>query len=560
MQIGVDVTWTVNYNGTAASGDGLAFNTETKGFEQFTGYVTLGMFDPVPADVHLPAGSLLDFECAEDFTRTEWYYDGAGGLLPLVVTPNCAECGWTPPPPDPGNLTCNLGVASLSQGGTPVVFSLTATLSGTANGPLRYSLDGGEEQASATFENVAPGARTVRIRDTGLAGCERTATLTVVSGVPAGPPAGIDFVGQPLWYAPPVAEPGAEVLLELWAETRHGAGDFRMVMDLRRRRDAAGRTSFRLDPLLAPLLSAFVPPAEATGTVRCTTQLVDYFVRTATLPDEGLPTSFFTGPRRTALRGALPAEHWGFDYFAYRLEVQGQPLFLSWQNLVLAKEITLQQPEWLFWLAPANMPADAVVRRSYFAPDVLGAVVVEEVVDLSGSRLVAIPVKPVAGKLTMSLSLLTAEGEPLSPNVNYTIVPATERSRYLLFTNSLGGLDCLRTEGRLESALEASAEQVELPALPPAAGPGSWPAAERQTFEISASRKLKLATGWLTAEQLRWLQELVLSREVWQWKAGKLLPLDWRKRQLLYESDTDPLRGVLLEFDYAYTPAAYAAL
>ena len=139
-------------------------------------------------------------------------------------------------------------------------------------------------------------------------------------------------------------------------------------------------------------------------------------------------------------------------------------------------------------------------------------------------------------------------------------MPATERTCYLLFTNSLGGVDTLRTEGRLESTLEATTEQVELPALAPVIGQQPAPAAQRQAFDVTATRKLKLATGWLMSAQLAWLQELLLSREVWQWKDGKLLPLDYKKRQLLYESDTDPLRGVLLEFDYAFAPTAYAAL
>ena len=133
-------------------------------------------------------------------------------------------------------------------------------------------------------------------------------------------------------------------------------------------------------------------------------------------------------------------------------------------------------------------------------------------------------------------------------------MPETERTRYLLFTNSLGGVDTLRCEGRLEGTLEATTEKVDLPAV---AGTGA-PAADRRVADLTASRKLKLTTGWLTAAELAWVQELVLSRELWLLVAGQLRPLDWPKRSLAVYSDEPGLRKLQLEFDYAYAPTAYA--
>ena len=148
----------------------------------------------------------------------------------------------------------------------------------------------------------------------------------------------------------------------------------------------------------------------------------------------------------------------------------------------------------------------------------------------------------------------SGDGLPLSQPAWYEYVEETPRTRYLLFTNSLGTTDTLRCEGRLEVTLEASTQQTEQPARPGQASP----AADRQVSDLSASRKLKLATGWLTPDELAWLQDLVLSREVWQVAGAQLRPLDWSKRSLATYSDEPGLRGLLLECDYAYAPTAYA--
>jgi hypothetical protein len=60
--------------------------------------------------------------------------------------------------------------------------------------------------------------------------------------------------------------------------------------------------------------------------------------------------------------------------------------------------------------------------------------------------------------------------------------------------------------------------------------------------------------------ELDWLQELVLSREVWQQVGAQLRPLDWPKRSLVPYSEEPGLRGLLLECDYAYAPTAYAPI
>jgi len=572
MYIEVNTTWTQIGNGgggSNASGTGTAFNTDTKVIEQWTGSRSLAILDPRPPDTHLSVGTLLWFECDADYTVTMYFYAGGTDVRTESETKSVAYCGY------PAPLSCQLGAVAVTQQLVGSRTTLTVRYAGLSNGTAYYSLDGGAEQLSAVFTGVLPGAHKVQVRDDGLAGC--TASLDVevaapVAGpvvvaptVPTGPAQGIDFVQQPLWYTVATAPAGARVELELYAESSHGADDFGLVLTLRQLADAAGHASFRLDTLLLPLLSAFVPPVVDLVSQLCRTNLVNYFVRTATYDAAGSATRT-QGPLRTALRGGLPAEWQNTGYF--RLREIGFPLppCLSWQPAgpgtyaaEAPKAVTPTQPEWLFWVCTVDVPALRVARAYDLGPGTTPFVEYEQlpVVPARGwqQKLLAVPLRrPGRGFKRVMVQLETGDGQPLSQPAWYTFVAETPRTRYLLFTNSLGTTDTLRCEGRLEVTLEAGTQQAERPARPGAPAP----APDRQVSDLAASRKLKLATGWLEPEELAWLQELVLSREVWLAQGEQLRPLDWGKRTLATYSDEPGLRGLLLECDYGYAPTAYA--
>ena len=498
-------------------------------------------------------------------TRRGFTGDTRGGFT-VAEELDSVSCGYA--------LSCDLGTASVTQQLTAGGATLTLLFDGKANGTAWYSLDGGVEQTSPTFRKVAPGRHQLKVRDADLADCARTVailvdapsapTVATAPVPPTGPAQGVDFVGQPLWYPLGGLAAGTVVELELFAESRHGAEDFALVLRLRQQADAAGRVSFRLDTLLWPLLSAFVPTVAATTQV-CRDNLANYFVRTTTHVASLVPTVAL-GPLRTALRGGLPAERQGRDYFAERLTGYAFPPFLSWQPLgpgpeaaEAAKLVTADQPEWLFWLCP--LAQDQALLRVARAYDQGAAAIVTDYEYVGrpargwGHQLLAIPLLPArAGYGGMRVQVQTTDGQPLSPAARYQFVAASPRTRHVLFTNSLGGLDTLRCEGRLDVTLEAAVSLAERPARFGDAAA----TAESQVSELVASRKLRLATGWLLPAELAWLQELVLAREVWQQLGGQLRPLEWSKRSLAAYGDEPALRGLLLDCDYAYAPTAYA--
>jgi hypothetical protein len=571
MILEVNTTWTVSQangsGGRTATGTGLGFDTSTLQLVNFNETRLLALLDPTPPNVQTPVGGLLHVTCAGT-TLTEYFF-GGGNSLTTTVTPNSPTCSYAPP------LSCDLLAVTVSQVATPTGANVTAAFTGTVNGVAQYQLDGGTEQTSPYFAGAAPGPHTMQVRDDGLAGCARSLTFTVAPAstlppAPTGPSQRIDFVGQPLWY-PLAGQPvGALVELELWAESAHGATDFAPVLSLSKRVDAQGRVAFRLDTLLWPLLRAFVPAiALAAATQVCTTNLLDYYVRTTVTPlNPALPVAYDVSGLRTALRGGLPAEWQQTDYFALREQLAQLP-FLSWQPTgpgiyadAEAKPIVPGQPEWLFFLCtPSLAGAQLQVSRSYRMSATARPVVdVEALPAPAGDwpyQLLAIPLRDTrASFATLTVQVETAAGVAVSLPAAYQFVARSEQTRFLLFTNSVGGLDTLRTgdRARLDVTLEATTEKVERPARLGEVAP----AADRQVSDLSAGRKLRLATGWLEARELDWLQELVLSREVWQQVNAQLRPLDWGKRSLATYSDEPGLRGLLIECDYAYAPTAYA--
>jgi hypothetical protein len=573
----VNVTWKIvsgSTNGSTWQGDGLWFDTVTRLLSTTSQQRVLATLDPRPTDVHLLAGDYVYSECAPDFTLTTWLYDGQGATT-TTVEPNSAFCGYTAP------LSCDLGIVTVKQTTTATGVTLTVVAGGNSHGQPAYSLDGGAEQSSPYFTGVAVGKHQVRMRDTGVDDCLRLVDVEVAAApvgpvgpvlppAPTGPSQRIDFVGQPLWYPLFGYAAGTLAELELWAESSHSAGDYALVLTQRKRFDVARQVTFRLDTLLWPLLSAFVPPVEPTATVLCTTNLCNYYVRTTVTPLDPAQTPVpAVSQLRTALRGALPAEWRDRDYFNLRLGAAfPAPPFLSWQPYGPGsyaagqpKLVVYGQPEWLCLLCPLiQTNAQLRVRRAYsMTPTGTPAVDYELLTQpaLGGwsQRVLAIPLLPTRpGFQYLTVRVETLSGTVLSQEAVYQFVEASPRTRYLHFTNSLGGLDTLRCEGRLEATLESTAGATERPVR---LGYSS-PAADQQVSDLSASRKLKLATGWLTPAELDWLQDLVLSREVWHQVGAQLRPLDWSKRSLATYSDEPTLRGLLLECDYAYAPTAYA--
>jgi hypothetical protein len=503
--------------------------------------VPLGYPDPVDfyyEDITVP----LHHTCDET-TATVYYWDGDKGYT-TEVEEDSPLCAYNAP-------ACTLLLTLLPVDGD----TIDATVTG-AKGQVSYTVTGRASQAQSKFTGLAPGTYTYTATDAGAANCVRTQPFTIGAGGELDPPTGaperIDFSLNPIWHS----VTGTHVLLELYVEQEHYGAVYRKVVTQRKRPSPDGQIHFRLDAILHPLLSAFVPDPAEDATTRCTSNVRNYFVRTAELDaTTQLPGAFITSELRTVLRGAVPLELGDFDYFAYRLQAE-LPSFLTWQPR--QKTITAAQPEWLSWLLPEQTPLHLVICRRYTDADGT-ATLEQEPLELEAPtlhQLLAIPVRAghVAGATTVAVWIADEDETVLSEQWTYQVQPETARSRYFLFSNSLSGVDTLRTEGRLSATLDVKEDVAEHPLLPGRSLLGRQSVAYQE-----AARKLKVSVGWPTAEQFAWLQELLFAREIWQQQGQRLLPVQLLKKSLTYQEDDAGLRGYTFEYDYAFPALGYAS-
>lgn len=371
---------------------------------------------------------------------------------------------------------------------------------------------------------------------------------------PSFPSTRIDLASQPIWFDAAGTGAGDEIVLQLYAETLHYVGDYQLVGAVSRIADDEGTAHFRLDPMLEPLLQSFAPTS-LTTTTRSRTNILNYYLRWGVAPAPGAaPTSWTESSLRTALRGAV-SPTFG-DYFAW-LEGQAVRPFMTW--LPPDTVLSAGQPGWLFWLCPADTATVLKVRRRYLVGTERSTQ--WETASLASIPdtnyvLLAIPLRSglVVDAETLDITVTTTGGVPLSEVFTFRLdANPPGRSRYFLFCNSLGCLDVLRTDGRYENNLEAKMEVAIRPGL-------SATTDERQLISAqTVSDRDKVWTGFLSKKRRQWLKELILTKDVWEWRDGQFVPVVIVKKTLSIPSPETPgLVGTSFELESAATVRGYA--
>ncbi len=119
-----------------------------------------------------------------------------------------------------------------------------------------------------------------------------------------------------------------------------------------------------------------------------------------------------------------------------------------------------------------------------------------------------------------------------------------ENERYFLFLNSLGGYDTIRVTGDQEDALEYDRTDIDK-TLP--AG-FKYMDHESATGFVKETVTYKANTGWINRDQLSWLRELFLSKQVFQIKGDKLMPVVVSSTKVAQRIDKEYMYS--LDFEY----------
>lgn len=129
-----------------------------------------------------------------------------------------------------------------------------------------------------------------------------------------------------------------------------------------------------------------------------------------------------------------------------------------------------------------------------------------------------------------------------------------EVPRQFLFLNSLGGFDTLRITGEVEDNLDYQRSSItkvlgaDFTELDHQATAGS----------ITESRIHKANTGWKTREDIAWIRDFFLSKQVYQLVVGKLVPVEILTTQARQRMDREDLFSIDFEYRRSYRSEHYS--
>jgi len=302
--------------------------------------------------------------------------------------------------------------------------------------------------------------------------------------------------------------------------------------------------------LKAELYSEFEwPEASATSWKKREHLLLPYFIRYCEQFGNPLtPQKIATTQYFWAFNGGIP--FWKqVDYYSAGTSFWDRMLyemnFLTWQPRT--KKIDIYQPETLYWVAWKNTLNNTTCRLKITAHtyDETGlitttiysgdqAVSYMDVFELQVgyARLNELydidayfhdqGVDGVTGQYYEVEVVIKSGGLVISEKFTYE-VDLTEypNTRYFRFLNSVGGYDTVRTTGIGEFELAPERAFITSPY------PKEFDAAfkQKKNIFISGTQKMKVNTGWKNKEEIDWLQDFMLSEEVYEIIDGKLYPI-----------------------------------
>jgi hypothetical protein len=329
------------------------------------------------------------------------------------------------------------------------------------------------------------------------------------------------------YRADPTTMPNLSFVCEVFVEEVNGSGDFTQVATvLEQPADREGRTVFEVQELLSPYLRQFVPELGQKGIVRASSQYKRFYLHYA--------PKFGTPPERDAI--AISTTHFvllgGLSFREARSEAWNKYAtarrpFLTWEPV--HKAVFADQPEFLYWLVPGTLSGVKLQVLCYYSddtsapvagPSLLAPLVRGEVLCLPvGRRQLGLNDEGEKLLVGWDVWVESPDGLTTSEVRHYELLEEDGPRRYVLYANSLGGMNTFVATGEAALELEVSGDDVEL-SLPWDYDPqlGDTSVQERVLRPV-----LKLASGLRTRAEMAAHQDLLLTRQALLIAQGQLL-------------------------------------
>lgn len=129
-----------------------------------------------------------------------------------------------------------------------------------------------------------------------------------------------------------------------------------------------------------------------------------------------------------------------------------------------------------------------------------------------------------------------------------------EHTRQFMYLNSLGGYDCVFFSGLKNDELAVMRDTIVQ------FRPREYDTAfrEKRQFNIEGSQRYKLNTGWLSATEKDFMNEILLSDEVWEVEGETLFPVNILNDKIgMGGDDTEPAYAIDLDIERSYADSVY---
>lgn len=219
--------------------------------------------------------------------------------------------------------------------------------------------------------------------------------------------------------------------------------------------------------------------------------------------------------------------------------------FLTWQPTV--KHVTYSTPEFLTYYATS---ACRLMVKVYY-PDGTSSTL-DPIALSAGAWTIPVFYAAIAARLGLSTQEeLEAEeqlpgaydvwiadnsGNVLTYIQRYIAGEMRESEQWILFENSLGGLDCFRAYGQGTLEAEHEHQLAELDNM-------------TEEYRTDTTRKQRRSSGWLNRQERRWLLDFFPSRRRWICENGSFRPIVLTEDSVSYSIDNRPAE---FEFSFRY--------
>lgn len=171
----------------------------------------------------------------------------------------------------------------------------------------------------------------------------------------------------------------------------------------------------------------------------------------------------------------------------------------------------------------------------------------------------------VLGDISYPDSLVQQEVTYIDNNANNIFEPVTMifdhrpfyDISYLLFRNSLGGLDTQAVVGEKEISATIAAQTVETPQITELIGDFKVQSEYGDTYSTHTA-PVKCSTGWITKQHLEKLRDLLLNKEVYIEYGNRLVPVYINTKSLSLYKSRDSLFSLNFEYVMAMVDENYS--